>query len=333
MIELQNSKAVIFGLEGLALNENEKTFFLKNNPLGFIVFKRNIDNPLQLQTLTRDLKNLFPNRFVPILIDQENGRVQRLCPPHWPQYKAARQFGLMYENENPSKAINDLVNETLATANSLNDTGINVNCAPILDILHPKTHAIIGDRSFSNEIETIVTLSCEVIKTYQDNNIIPIIKHIPGHGRATQDSHTQLPKVHDTLDVLKKSDFYVFKKVNSIIKGAWAMTAHILYDSIDSQFCATESTIIVNDIIRNYMEYDGFLITDAIEMKALKGTWKQRVLNSMNAGVDCILHCTGNMKEMMDIVEHVPLISTESNRRLLNSLKSLKNFKNFKNSA
>lgn len=291
--------SVIFGVESLKLNEAEISFFKQVNPLGFILFARNIESPDQVKKLVSSLKNLV-GRNCPILIDQEGGRVARLKPPHWEKYPNMQVFAQL-ANKDLEKAKSELYKNTSKIANDLVNLGINVNCAPVCDILVDGCHDIIGDRCFGADIEIVTALAKTAAKALLDNKVAPIIKHIPGHGRANADSHLQLPLVDTDLDVLKETDFKVFENLSDM---PLAMTAHILYNALDQENCVTHSKKIIN-FIRNEIGYKNLIMTDDLSMHALESDFSTRAVKSYEAGCDIILHCNGKMNEMQQIAKSV----------------------------
>lgn len=284
------AKPVIFGCSTTSLTKEEKDFFAKHQPYGFILFARNIENPEQVKTLVGELKNSVEHEFVPILIDQEGGRVARLKPPHWPTFPPAGELKTqeaVYEN---AKAIGDMLAEL----------GINVDCAPMLDVRQPGAHDIVGDRAFSEDPNIVAEFGTEFARGLKDAGVLTIIKHVPGHGRAMCDSHEDLPRVEASIDELQV-DFAPFKALN---QEPYAMTAHIVYEAIDPENCATQSKKIIN-LIRNEIGFKGLIMTDDLSMKALKGSFAERTQKSLAAGCDLILHCNGEMHEMTEIADNL----------------------------
>jgi beta-N-acetylhexosaminidase len=255
-------KSVIFSIIGTRLLPQERAFFEQSQPLGFILFKRNCETPAQIKELIADLKSSVRHPDVPILIDQEGGRVVRLYPPHFRSNPPAHLFGDVYKT-NPRQA-SDLVFENYALiAQELRNLGITTNCAPCADLLYDGADAIIGDRAFSKTIDATATLSTAVINAHYQNGIMPVIKHLPGHGRADADSHEKLPVVDTDKNTLNESDFKAFKEALAPLPvHPWGMTAHVVYSGIDPENCATESNVIIQNIIRESINFNGFLISD-----------------------------------------------------------------------
>jgi len=296
-------KPVIFGFSSTTLTEEEKRFFKDVGPIGFIVFSRNIQDKDQLKSLTDSIRDLMGGEVL-ILIDQEGGRVARLREPNWPKYPAGEYFSNLYDS-NPEKAKEELFINFENIAKDLNEVGINVNCAPVLDILSPKTHDVIGDRAYGDNPKKVSDLALVVCEALLSKDVYPIIKHIPGHGLGACDSHLELPIVDEILNDLQNNDFAPFKDLKD---QKFAMTAHIKYSSIDSDNCTTMSTKVI-DIIRNQIGFKNILMSDDLSMKALKGSFYDRTKKTLEAGCDLILHCNGDMNEMREINTALPLIN------------------------
>jgi beta-N-acetylhexosaminidase len=315
---MKNSLAVIFSIEGKTLTPSEKSLFAQANPFGFIIFARNCETPEQLRALTNDLRETL-GRDCPILIDQEGGRVQRLKPPVWRSYPAMQTFGARAENDLQS-ALEDLRFNTLQMADDLLDVGINVNCAPVVDVLTPATHDVIGDRAFSDDPAIVSRLGLSVCRHYLAAGITPVIKHLPGHGRATSDSHKELPVVKATRAELEKTDFKPFKDIatSDVGHAVWAMPTPVLYPALDPHHAACASPTIINDIIRGHMGFQGVLVSDALDMEgfAAYGDAAGRVNAVLAAGCDLALHCTGKLPEMEKIAESVPKLTPKALQRL-----------------
>jgi beta-N-acetylhexosaminidase len=305
-------KAVIFGLKGTILLPEERAFFERVQPLGFILFRRNCDNPEQIRALVQDLKSTVTHDDVPILIDQEGGRVVRLYPPHFRSNPPAHLFGDLYQT-NPHQA-SELVFENYALiAQELRDLGVNTNCAPCADLLFDGSDPIIGDRAFSKKGDTVSTLSAVAINAHNRNGVMPVIKHLPGHGRADADSHEKLPVVDTDEETLGMTDFLAFfMALESLPVHPWGMTAHIIYSAIDPDYCATESPIVIQNVIRGVIGFKGFLISDCISMKALSGSYTQRASRAIAAGCDAVLYCMGDLAVMIEVAAAVPELSGDA---------------------
>lgn len=302
-------RAAIFSLSGPVLTPEERALFVRANPLGFILFARNVQNPDQLRALTMDLRAVV-GRDCPILIDQEGGRVQRLRPPHWTNYPPMQNFA---DGKNLQTTI-----QTLARA--LSDVGVNVDCAPVLDVLCPQTHDVIGDRAFSDDPAIVAQRGLTVCEALLLEHIIPVIKHIPGHGRAQADSHHDLPVVDTPLQILQDIDFAPFRALaqSSIADRLWAMTAHVIYTAIDPDHPATVSRIVIANIIRQHIGFKGFLIGDDVDMKALAryGDVAARAQACLAAGCDAVLYCSGKLEDMQKLAESVPFLGDKALERL-----------------
>ncbi len=310
---------VIFGLKGLQVSAEERSFFQACNPLGFILFARNIETPDQVQALTADLKNIANHDDVLILIDQEGGRVQRLTPPHWHKYPPMNVFGEAIKKDR-RKAIDALILNMSLIAADLDRLGINVNCLPVLDVPVAGAHDVIGDRAFSHNPLNVGELGDYAIKALMRNGVLPVVKHIPGHGRAGVDSHKELPRVDATMAELNLSDFKPFQRVKD---APLAMTAHVLYSAIDDKRPATTSSVVIGRIIRMKIGFTGLLMSDDLSMEALDGDFAKRTVDSFQAGCDIALHCNGELREMRDIAGAAPHASKKfiaQLRRYMNML-------------
>ncbi|SHG68753.1 beta-N-acetylhexosaminidase [Cognatiyoonia sediminum] len=286
-----SSGAYIFAPKGLRLNRYEKWFFRDADPWGFILFARNIDDPEQVRALTSELRETV-GWHAPILIDQEGGRVQRMRAPHWREYLPA--LDQMRQAREPMKA--QLLRNRLI-AEELRAVGIDVNCAPLADVLEENTHLVLANRLYGDDVDTVVQAARVCAEAFKMQGVLPVLKHIPGYGRAHVDSHTDLPRVDATRSVLTRRDFKTFEALKDIAMG---MTAHIVYEAIDPQNPATTSPTVIR-LIRKEIGFDGLLMTDDISMGALSGTIKDRAEAAMTAGCDIILHCNGVTKEMIQV--------------------------------
>lgn len=318
--DADNALAAIFAPAGPRLSAEEKTLFREANPLGFILFARNVEEPAQLRALCADLQDSV-GRDCPIMIDQEGGRVARLKPPIWQGYPAARTFGAMAHNDN-ARARDELTVRTKSLAGELRKAGLNTNCDPVLDVLRPETHDVIGDRAYSDDPQLVGALGLAICQDYLNAGITPIIKHIPGHGRARADSHLELPVVEASRAELEALDFIPFRHVatSPIGKQVWAMSAHILYSALDAALPLTLSKASIDDVIRGAIGFDGILISDDVSMKALDpfGDLPTRCAASIAAGCDLALYCAGHLDEMEKIAKAVPKISETTLKRLQN---------------
>jgi beta-N-acetylhexosaminidase len=308
---------IIFGVKSYKLKKKEKNFFQESNPLGFILFERNCKNYKQTKLLIKDLKKTTSHKYTMIMIDQEGGRVARLKNPNWKSYPSAEYFGIKAK-KNLSVAKKLIFKNSIEIAKDLKKLGINMNCAPVLDVKYDFTNNVIGDRSFSSNPRIVSELGKSFCNGLKKIGIIPIVKHIPGHGPSSKDSHKTTPNVDLDLISLNKKDFLPFKKLN---KEPAAMIAHIVYNKIDKEIACCSKEII-KKIIRKKIGFKGLLISDDINMKALKGTIKNKVKAILKSGCEIILHCNANIKEMMQIYSSIPLIKNETLKKVskLNNL-------------
>jgi beta-N-acetylhexosaminidase len=288
---------VIYGCAGTTLSAAEKHFFREAKPWGFILFARNISDPGQVKALVAELRDTVADGQAPILIDQEGGRVARLKPPHWHARPPAARFGALHL-EQPEAAREACYLNARLIAHDLASLGINVDCLPVLDVPVAGAHDIIGDRAFAHDPTTIIDLGKAQIEGLMDGGVLPVMKHIPGHGRAGADSHLDLPRVSATAEELSASDFVTFR---SLSQCPIAMTAHVVYESIDPQRPCTTSAKVIRDVIRGEIGFDGLLMSDDLSMKALDGSLGSRAKAALFAGCDLVLHCNGDMDEMRDV--------------------------------
>ena len=321
-------RAVIVGISGLTLTDEEIDFFKNFRPFGFILFGRNCQTVGQLRKLVETIRLIPGQTDAPILIDQEGGRVSRLKAPGWRHPPAARVIGELCEH-NLGQGLRAAYLNARIISSDLAKVGINVDCAPVLDVLISETHKIIGDRSYSCDASLVAKIGDSVCRGFMDGGIIPVIKHIPGHGRAEVDSHIELPKVGEKLETLKDRDFIPFDRAPD---GVWAMTAHILFEAIDPKFPVTHSKIIIQDLIRGEIGFTGLLVSDDIGMCALKGTLSERVDGAFEAGCDVVLHCSGDLSEMQEIAPFVPPLRSRAVDRIKQSFLALSVSQNKENS-
>lgn len=287
--------ACIFGCDGLRLTLAEKTFFKAANPWGFILFARNISDPEQIRALTREIRDTVA-RDAPILIDQEGGRVQRLRGPHWTGWVPPLEQVMHTQNSGAMYLRYRII------AAELYALGIDVNCAPMLDIASHDSHEIIENRCFGRDAATVTEMGRAAANGLLAGGVLPIIKHIPGHGRANMDSHFDLPILTTDHASLASSDFIPFKELSDL---PMAMTAHITYTDIDPDNCATQSPKVI-EAIRTDIGFDGLIMTDDLSMKALKGSLAERSYASVKAGCDMILHCNGKLDQMHEVAQATP---------------------------
>ena len=304
-------RAVIFGLAGAALTADERTLFAAADPLGFILFQRNCAAPDQVRALVNDLRAVVGRADAPVLIDQEGGRVQRLRPPLAPNYPAAVKFTPLFEAD-PEMGLETVRLAAQAIGSDLRALGITVDCLPVLDLALPETHSVIGDRAYSADPETVIRMGRAAAEGLLAAGVLPVIKHIPGHGRARADSHLELPVVATPLEELSATDFVPFKGLADM---PLAMTAHVVYTALDPDNPATLSPRIIAEIIRGHMGFDGALMSDDVSMKALSGTFRDRTRAAIAAGCDLVLHCNGEFAEMAEVAAAVPPLGGDALRR------------------
>jgi beta-N-acetylhexosaminidase len=301
----------IFGTSGPALTADERAFFKDANPAGYILFKRNCVDRAQMRALTDDLRALSGNDALPILIDQEGGRVARMQSPEWPAFPAPAAFGDLYETA-PISAMQAARLNAKALALMLAEVGINVDCLPLLDVRTPDTHPAIGDRSLGSDAARVASLGRHVIDGLREGGVVGVVKHMPGQGRAVVDSHYELPLVDADEDALAV-DLAAFERLNDAPMG---MTGHIMFPVWDAERCATMSPVIINDIIRGRIGFDGFLMSDDLDMKALTGDVSDRAAGCVAAGCDVALNCWGRMDEMVAIAGKLPAMTARAHERL-----------------
>lgn len=302
--------AVILGLEGPKLLDTERAFFRDINPWGFILFARNIETPQQVMQLTASIFECVGRECL-IFIDQEGGRVQRLRPPHWPDYPSGARLASGYDVSRTNRRRAVYLHHRLI-ADDLRTIGINANCAPVLDIPQPGADAIISDRAFGENVHQIIDLADAAMTGLMEGGVAPVIKHIPGHGRALVDSHLALPKVDTNLEILRETDFAPFK---ALAMAPMAMTAHIVYEAVDKSAPLTLSACAIKSIIRDHIGYDGLLMSDDLDMKALTGTLKEKTAGALKAGCDIALHCSGDMKAMVQVAKGAKRLSGKAKER------------------
>lgn len=303
--------ACILGCSGPTLTKAEKAFFADVRPWGFILFARNVGTPDQVLALTRALRETVGRGDAPILIDQEGGRVQRLGPPHWPPYPPGRAYGALAGNDPLLRREITRLGARLM-AHDLAALGINVDCVPVLDVPDPEGHEIIGDRAYGDTAEQVALLGRAAAEGLIAGGVLPIVKHIPGHGRARADSHLELPVVDASWDDLDARDFAPFKALSDM---PMAMTAHVIYAAVDRKRPATTSRKVMRKVIREAMGFDGLVMSDDLSMRALDGGFRERAEASLKAGCDVVLHCNGDMAEMKAVVSGTGALKGQARRR------------------
>ena len=311
-------KPVFLGLAGATLSADERALFSAANPAGFILFKRNCVDRAQLRALTDALRALAGRADVPILIDQEGGRVARLQPPEWPAFPAAERFDALY-NVAPVSAIEAARANARAIACVLAEVGVTVDCLPLLDVRQPGAHDIIGDRALGADPMRVAALGRAVIEGLRDGGVVGVVKHVPGHGRATADSHLELSVVEADAAALE-TDIEPFR---TLADAPMAMTAHVVYSAWDATRCASLSPTIIADVIRGRIGFDGLLMSDDLGMKALAGEFGARAAGVLAAGCDIALHCSGDLDEMHAVTEAVGEIAPAALTRLGRAMASV----------
>lgn len=316
--------ACVFSVEGRGLTHAEKSLFSAAQPFGFILFGRNCESRDQVRRLTEELRSIV-GWHCPIMIDQEGGRVARLRGSDWPEFPSAKtygdQIGARDQSQHESLAdsvagLDNLRSDMIRLAHMLIDVGIDSNCAPVCDVLFPETHQVIGDRAYSSNPEIVAIAAAEVCQTFLDCGLQPIMKHLPGHGRAMADSHHHLPIVNTSIEDLQKTDFLPFRELSkaSFSPQIWGMVAHIIYTEIDPDFPATLSSKVINDIIRKEIGFKGLLFSDDLDMKALEkyGTIQERANLCLQAGCDIALYCWAKLDIMEQLAAELPPLSAKS---------------------
>ncbi len=305
-------RAVVLGCAGSALSDVERRFFAEADPLGFILFARNVDTPAQLRALIGQLRDSIGRDDALIMIDQEGGRVARLGPPHWPELPPARRAGDLAARDFDS-GVEAACLLGRVIAEELAPLGINVACAPVLDVPVSGAHQVIGDRAFSDRPELVAALGRAFAESMLERGVLPVVKHIPGHGRALVDSHEALPRVDTAGDILRATDFAPFRALSDM---PLAMTAHVIYEAFDPDAPATTSKAVINAVIRDNIGFSGLLFSDDLSMSALHGAIEARAIGAIEAGCDVALHCNGDMAEMEKVVAAVGPLSAEAQTRL-----------------
>ncbi len=303
--------AAIFGCSGTQLTDDERAFFKDADPLGFILFARNIVKPDQVKALVADLREAGGRAEAPVLIDQEGGRVARLPPPHWRDAPPARRFGDLALTDRFVAAEAAALNSRLI-AQELRALGIDVDCRPLLDVPATDGHGIIGDRAYGDDPDLVAMLGRAACGGLLAGGVLPVIKHVPGHGRARVDSHQELPVVDAPFDDLAARDFQPFKALSDM---PIAMTAHVIYTDVDADRPATTSSEVISKVIRRLIGFDGLLLTDDIGMSALSGAMGLRARAALAAGCDVVLHCSGELSEMIAVADSISPLSDAAQDR------------------
>ena len=312
------TKAFITGLAGTKLSDAERDFIRSERPWGFILFRRNIDTPTQVAALTSEIRDVSGDANVPILVDQEGGRVQRFRPPNWPLYPAGVTFSYLYDID-PALGLKAAWLSARLIADDLAEVGVTVDCLPLADVPVPGADAVIGDRAYGNDPKKVAAIARAVTDGLEQGGILPILKHIPGHGRATADSHLALPVVDASRNELESIDFAAFKPLADL---PMAMTAHVVFSAYDAAHPATTSATMIERVIRGLIGFQGLLMSDDVGMNALAGSIAERTKALLAAGCDMVLACSGEPEEMHQVARETPELSGKALARAKAALAS-----------
>lgn len=305
------ARAFISGCAGVSFSAEEEAFLAQANPWGLILFRRNIGTPDEVRALTDRFRDIAGRADAPVLIDQEGGRVQRMGPPHWPRYPAARRYCAIPDGAALSRtAALRLAGRVMA--DDLRKAGITVNCAPVLDVPAPGSHDIVGDRAFGDSAGAVALHARAFAEGLLAGGVLPVIKHMPGHGRARADSHVELPVVEAGRAELEAEDFAPFR---ALFDMPLAMSAHVVFTALDPERPATVSPKVVEEIMRGHMGFDGLIMSDDLSMQALSGSLRERAEATFAAGLDMALHCNGNLEEARQVAEAAPLLAGRALQR------------------
>jgi beta-N-acetylhexosaminidase len=313
-----NSRAFITGVSGPELTTEEREFIRSERPWGFILFKRNIETPAQVIQLILELRDTLDEPGAPVLIDQEGGRVQRFAPPHWPAYPAGAIFGALYDID-PKLGLTAARLSARLIAADLSETGVTVDCLPLADVPVAGADAVIGNRAYGTEPGKVAAIARAVAEGLEQGGILPVLKHIPGHGRATADTHFRLPVVDTPRAELERTDFAAFQPLADL---PMAMTAHVVFSALDPAHPATTSATIIEQVIRGVIGFQGLLMSDDVSMNALAGSIAERTRAIFAAGCDMVLHCNGKLDEMREVAAETPELSGQALERASRALAS-----------
>jgi beta-N-acetylhexosaminidase len=303
-------RAFITGLSGLTLTADERAFLREARPWGLILFKRNIQSKVQVSDLVREALHEL-GADAPVLIDQEGGRVQRLGPPVWPAYPAGAAYGRIYDADPAAGLAAARLGARLIAADLI-ELGINVDCLPLADVPVSGADNVIGDRAYGETPDKVAAIAGAIAEGLADGGVLPVLKHIPGHGRANADSHLALPVVHTDRATLEATDFAAFRPLKNLPLG---MTAHVVFAALDPMQPATTSATMIGQVIRGLIGFDGLLMGDDVSMNALSGSIAERARASLAAGCDLVLHCNGKLDEMRAVAAEAPELTGEAARR------------------
>jgi beta-N-acetylhexosaminidase len=315
-----SSRAFITGVSTTELTAEEREFIGSARPWGFILFKRNIENPAQVTSLIGEFRAAIGDPEAPVLIDQEGGRVQRFGPPHWPVYPAGAVFGALYDIDSALGLSAARLSARLI-AHDLIVLGVTVDCLPLADVPTADADAVIGNRAYGTEPGKVAAIARAVTEGLEQGGILPVLKHIPGHGRATADTHFRLPQVDTPQAELEQTDFAAFQPLADL---PMAMTAHVVFSALDPAHPATTSATIIEQVIRGVIGFQGLLMSDDVSMNALSGTIAERTRASLAAGCDMVLHCNGKLDEMREAAAAAPELSGLALERARRALASRK---------
>jgi beta-N-acetylhexosaminidase len=313
-----STRAFITGVSGLELTAAERAFIRSERPWGLIIFKRNIETRDQVTNLIREFRSEVGESGTPVLIDQEGGRVQRFGPPNWPAYPAGAVFGALYDLD-PKLGLRAAWLSARLIAADLIEAGITVDCLPLADVPVAGADAVIGNRAYGTEPGKVAKIARAVTEGLEQGGVLPVLKHIPGHGRATADTHFRLPEVDTSRSELERVDFAAFQSLADL---PMAMTAHVVFSAIDPAHPATTSATIVTQVIRGVIGFQGLLMSDDVSMNALSGSIAERTRAIFAAGCDMVLHCNGKLDEMRDVARETPELSGKALERAKRALAS-----------
>lgn len=304
------ARAFITGLAGLTVSPSERAFLREARPWGLIIFRRNVSTPSQVTDLVSSFRDIVGDE-APVLVDQEGGRVQRLGPPHWPAYPPGARYGDLYDRE-PASGLAAARLAGHLIASDLIALGIDTDCLPIADVPVAGGDPVIGDRAYGTTPDKVAAIAGAVAQGLLAGGVLPVLKHLPGHGRATADSHHRLPVVGTDRATLEKTDFAAFRPLAGLPMG---MTAHVVFSAIDPDAPATTSVTMVQQVIRGFIGFRGLLMSDDVSMGALSGTLAERSRAALRAGCDVVLHCNGDLAEMQAVASEAPALAGEAARR------------------
>jgi beta-N-acetylhexosaminidase len=313
-----NTRAFITGVSGTELGAEEREFIRTARPWGFILFKRNIETPAQVTVLVREMRAAVGNAEAPVLIDQEGGRVQRFGPPHWPVYPPGAVFGVLYDID-PALGLSAARLSARLMAADLIEVGVTVDCLPLADVPVAGADGVIGNRAYGTEPGKIAAIARAVTEGLEQGGVLPVLKHIPGHGRATADTHFRLPEVETSRAELERTDFAAFQPLADL---PMAMTAHVVFSALDPAHPATTSATIIEQVIRGVIGFQGLLMSDDVSMNALAGSIAERTRSIFSAGCDVVLHCNGKLDEMREVAAETPELAGKALERANQALAS-----------